>query len=125
MVEWECGLSVVKAASPRLQWRWRKANWEEYRAEVERKVEAVKGEVESWSLGEQSAFLVDSMLSAAVAHVGQAKASTGGKVWMTEDIRAAVKKRNLLRTTVAANRTEWITACREVQDLVRASKEER
>ena len=125
MVELECGLTAVKAADPGLRWKWAKANWEGYRAEVEEKVEAVRGEVESWSVGKQSDFLVDSMLSAAKVHVGQAKATSAGKAWMTEEIRHAVKRRNLLRTTVAANREEWIGACREVQEMVRASKEER
>jgi len=92
---------------------------------VEEKVAAIAGEVESWPLGKQSSFLVDSMLGAARVHIGQAKASKGGKAWMTEDIRLAIKRRNALRATVSANREEWIEACREVQDMVRTSKEEK
>ena len=61
---------MLKAANPGLRWRWKKANWEGYRGEVESKVEAVKEEVESWSLGEKSELLVDSMLNAAKAHMG-------------------------------------------------------
>ena len=74
------------------------ANWWEYRAKVESNVEAVKEEVQSWSLGEQSEFLVDSMLSA--AEVERAKTPSGGKVWITEDIRTDVKRRNLLQATL-------------------------
>ena len=44
---------------------------------------------------------------------------------MTPEVKEAVKKRNTLRKTVAANREEWIEACREVAKMVKQEKEKR
>ena len=105
-IEWECGLSTVTTASPVLQWSWGKANWEGYRKEVDRMVEEVSGEAESWSVSRLSTFLVDCMLSAAKSFVGKAKTKSNGKSWMTREVREAVKRRNSLRRTISANREE-------------------
>ena len=114
LLELECGVSAVKQASPGLRWRWGKADWDGYRREVEQKVVEVKEEVREWSISKKSSFIVDTMLSAAKSHVGQAKPRATSKVWMTEEVKTAVKKRNLLRRTVGVNREERVEACRIV-----------
>ena len=47
------------------------------------------------------------------------------KEWLSRDICEAIRLRNRLRRNIKNNRKEWITACREVQIMIRVSKEER
>ena len=125
LIEWECRVESLKAVDPGLRWKWSKADWPGYTAAMELKVSDASELLEAWDMEMKHAYLTSAMLSAAKTHIGQAKASSTGKPWMTDEIRQAVKHRNKLRSTVSANREEWILACREVQELVRKSKEER
>ena len=41
---------------------------------------------------------------------------------MTPTVRGRIRKRNLLRRTIAANRVEWLEACKDANEAIRDAK---
>ena len=60
---------------------------------------------------------------AANAHVKKKKVTNKTKPGLTTEIKEAIKERNKLRKTRAANRREWVEACHKVKDMTREMQE--
>ena len=58
------------------------------------------------------------VLTAANKFVGTKKVTQTFKCWMTPGIKEAIKERNKLRKSRASNRGAWITACKDVRDMI-------
>ena len=108
-----------------LRWNWKKADFVGFSKKLDDTIKNTPISLEEAPIDVRTRFLNDAMLSAAKAHIGKVKASTNSKEWLSKEIREAIKLRNRLRRSIASNRKEWITACREVQSMIRESKEEK
>ena len=61
--------------------------------------------------------------AAANNHVGRTKPAKKRKPWITDKIKALVKKRNRLRRNLRDHRQEWIDTCHEVREETVREKE--
>ena len=56
--------------------------------------------------------------------VGRTKPGKQTKCWMSPVVKSKIQIRNRLRRTVKENRSEWIDACRAVNEAIETAKEE-
>ena len=63
------------------------------------------------------------MLNAAKKHVTKKKVTSTTRTDLTPEIKEAIKRRNQLRKTRAANRKEWVKSCHEVTDMIKENRE--
>ena len=91
-----------------------KGDYASFSKEVNTSISAAPCNIANASLDSRMSFLNDAILLAANLHIGKVKATTNDKEWMSRDIRDAIKVRNRLRRDITSNRTEWVTACRNV-----------
>ena len=108
-----------------LRWNWAKADVEGFSRDVEVSVMSTPLHIATASLDARIRYLNEAMISAAKVYIGNVKAKTNDKEWMSREIRDAIRTRNHLRRDIVVNRREWISACRKVQLLIRTSKEDR
>jgi len=104
----------------RKRWKRNKAAWGSFYEEVEDKMGALDDEDQSLTSRVKS--FTDILIRAGHTHVGKTLPKSN-QDWMTSTVRAAVKKRNLLRRDIANKRKEWLEACREATELAKEAKE--
>ena len=107
---------------PTYKWKLKDADWASYRIDVERNIPRNY----RWkNINKIEKRLRKTIAKAANKHVGKKKVTENNKCYLTEEIKAEIKKRNKLRETVASNREEWIESCRKVAEMIKEEKEER
>lgn len=112
----------LKKCGTRLRWNWDKADWEGYRGAVDSRL-AMSGDPAGMSLSEKCVSISEAVLEAAKSHIGMVRVETGPRKWMSADLRDAIRRRNALGRSIAANREEWVTACQRVREVAREAKQ--
>jgi hypothetical protein len=107
----------------KLKWDWRNADWENFQKEVDQKVSNVRPRDLRWSLKKRVTFFGEAILESAKNQVGMVWTRDSGRCWMTPALKAAMKRRNLLRCTIGRNREQWSKACQEIRSLMRCAKQ--
>ena len=126
LINIECQVSSLKPIlTKELRWNWNKADFNGFSLYVEDAMKVIPNDIAAASVDARMNFLNDIIIEAAYKFIGKAKYSTNDKVWLTREIRTAIKARNQLRRSIATHRSEWTTACRVVKDLIKVKKEER
>ena len=105
----------------RKRWKRNKADWGSFYAEVEEKIGAL--DTKDQSLNSRVKVFTDILTKAGHTHVGKTLPKSN-QDWMTSSVRAAVKKRNLLRRDIVNKRKEWLEACKEATELAKEAKEQ-
>ena len=103
---------------PRYKWRLKDANWNGYQQEIEEDVDYM----EDGSPEEMETQLREAITISAKRNIGTKKVSNQAKPWMTQEIKDAIRERNILRKNVSTNRRSWVLACRKVTDMVNEEK---
>ena len=106
---------------PKFKWKLSSADWEKYSDEVE---STIPKEYSRMKINKLERKLRKAMLAAAKKHVGKKKITQNTKPWLTDEIKEAIRNRNVLRKTVSQNREEWIEACRSTADMIASKKKE-
>ena len=103
--------------------RWKRVNcdWENFAEQIEKSLE--KTDNSEKGLNQRVKEFTDLLTNAGHSYIGKTIPRTN-KTWMSPKVRAAVKKRNLLRRDVANKRKEWLEACREATELAAEAKQE-
>ena len=126
LINIECQVSSLKPIlTKELRWNWNKADFNGFSLYVEDAMKEIQNDIAAASMDARMNFLNDIIIEAAYKFVGKVKYSSNDKVWLTREIRTAIKARNKLRRSIAINRSEWTIACRAVKDLIKVNKEER
>jgi hypothetical protein len=123
IITYDAALPKIKPA-PRYKWKLEDANWEKFTCKVEESISAPE-EYSEMSTNELEEELRRVIMEAANQHVGHKKIKPDDKVWMTAEVKEAIKRRNELRKNIAGNREEWIKASREVSEKIKEEKERR
>ena len=103
------------------KWRLKDADWAAYQAEVEESIPT-----NFWkktNVNKLEKRLRKAILKAANKHVKKKKITTRTKPGLTPEIKEAIKERNKLRETRAANRREWVDACNKVRAMRKETRE--
>ena len=58
------------------------------------------------------------MLESTKKNIGKKKVAINSKLWMSEEIKEAIKNRNELRKEIGHKREEWIAACKNTSELI-------
>lgn len=139
-VEWEClegigsdhrpilftvgkDLECLRSAKRPLRWKWSSANWSNYRQSVDDRLAEVRDAWDDWSLREKVEYLSEAMVRAAKASIAMVRGKDQLQLWMTTEIKDAIRLRNQLGRDLAANRDAWKIQCAEVKRLIGAAKE--
>jgi ribonuclease HI len=120
IIVYESDVAVPKANDkPKYKWRLSEAKWEDFTQQVEDNIPTT---YKSRSLKRLEKTLKKAIINAANKTVGKKKVGTNVKPWLTKEIKEKIKVRNRLRKTARQNKKEYITASREVTDMVREKK---
>ena len=117
LINIECQVSSLKPIlTKELRWNWNKADFNRFSLYIEDAMKEIRNNIAAASMDARINFLNDIIIEAANKFIGKVKYSTNDKVWLTREIRTAIKARNQLRRSIATNPSEWTTACRAVKD---------
>jgi len=104
------------------KWNFKGADWAAFTAEVDSNIpSSFHRKTNAHKLEKR---LRNIITKAANAHVKKKKVTNKTKPGLTTEIKEAIKERNKLRKTRAANRREWVEACHKVKDMTRDAGEE-
>ena len=105
---------------PAYKWNLKKAEWDKFTASVE---ENIPRQYAAKNLNKVEKRLRKAIIKAANKHIKKKKITPTAKCYLTAQVKEAIRKRNLLSRTMGANRRQWVEACRETRELIRAEKE--
>ena len=111
----------IPAVDGRQQYRWKlkDAKWADFTADVERRIPQ---NYQAKSVRKIERLLRRAIITSANKFVRKKRVNNNTKPHMTEELRKAIKERNRLRSTRAANRKEWAVAAKRVVELVRETR---
>ena len=114
----------IPIVNSRMQYKWRlkDGDWAKFTEAVEQKIPANYAKK---NINKMEKILRKAITKAANKYIRKKKVTENTKCYLTEEIRAEIKKRNTLRKTVAANRDEWIESCKNVAKMIKDEKTNR
>ena len=107
---------------PTFKWKLKDADWEKFREEVENNIPV---NYKKKNINKIEKLLRKNIIKAANKHIRKKKITDDTKSYLTEEIKAEIRKRNQLRKTLSANRGEWIEACKKVAEMIKQEKTDR
>ena len=116
-------VKVSSAPTARKRWRRTGVDWTAFAEAVDSELDSFVPHSHGHSTSTLSTFFQKCLLRAAEKHVGKTRHSNSSRSWLTPDVRAAIRRRNLLRRNIHLHRREWIDACAEVKKKVLEAKE--
>ncbi len=114
--------TVLQPITPLPRWRYRGVDWEAYSREVERIVDDV--DMQALNVHEASRAFNDAILRSASLHVGTTRKGRRSELWMTPQIREAIRCRNRLRKQFPSRKSEWLEAAKATRALILEAKTE-
>jgi ribonuclease HI len=116
--------SSIPSVKSKDQYRWKlkEANWASYTEDVEKNIPR---NYQAKSGRKLEKILSKAMISAANKHVRKKKIGNNTKPYLSKELKEAIKERNRLRATRAANRKEWVEAANRVTEMTRTEREKK
>ena len=107
---------------PTYKWKLKKADWTKFREDVDNEIPV---RYKKKNINKVEKLLRKAILKSANRHIGKKKVTGSTKCYMTEEIKAEIKKRNQLRKQISSRREEWLESCKKVSDMIREEKSAR
>ena len=122
MIRVELDVLCLKGVKPESRRNWKAADMMGFREEVESAVTGIADLLHGAPLPLRVRTLVGILAEADRRHIPRVHIRTQQKIWLTREVREAIKRRNSLRRQVSTRREEWIEACRTANRLACEAK---
>ena len=118
----ELGVECIKSFKSIPRRNWKVANLDAFREEVEVAVADMATDLQEATLKRRVSNLVEVIAVADSHYIPRIRPRDMQKVWMTREVREAIKHRNCLRRQVATRREEWVLSCQTTNRLIKEAK---
>ena len=122
MIRVELDVLCLKGVKPEPRRNWKAADMMGFREEVESAVTSIADLLHGAPLPLRVRTLVGILAEADRRHIPRVHIRTQQKIWLTREVREAIKRRNSLRRQISTRREEWIEACRTANRLACEAK---
>ena len=120
IIEIKSTVSVTKPQQANVKWRSKGNDWKKFSEDVEKRA---KDFTPSASLNSRAKAFSETLRAAARETVRRMKPKKTKRPPLNPEIKALVKKRNMLRRQVKENREKWLEATRQVKDAFSLQRE--
>ena len=124
MIRVKLDVLCLKSVNPEPRKNWKAADMMGFWKKVKPAVTGIADLLHGAPLPLRVRTLVGILAEADRRHIPRVHIRTQQKIWMTREVREAIKRRNSLSRQVSTRREEWIEACRTAKRLACEAKKE-